>query len=123
MNHLALGYSRAFLYTRYGYFAVEGTVKKIPPKNLSELREEMRAVARGERKPSPPSRVVTRASAAAEGRYLLDALKEAPATYTELRQRFGTRLPTIARQLVTLKSYGLVKLTRVGDDVLAEIQS
>jgi predicted transcriptional regulator len=66
-------------------------------KSLTELREEMRAVARGERKAS-----------------------SLPATVSELVELTGRAQPNISRSLQLLARYRLIQLVREGREVRVE---
>lgn len=100
-------------------------MSKLRIRPLGELRDEMRAVARGERPPPPPAppSTLTREMALEEGRYILEALAGSPATYKELVERFGKQRWEVARTLQRLQCLKRVKLTRIAGDIRAEIQS
>lgn len=90
-------------------------------KSLTELKEEMREVARGSRRPSPPPAGPLLAALSNESLELLRILlQERPATVGELVALTGRAQPNISRSLQLLSSLGLVRLTRVGREVHPE---
>src|SRR5580704_16113162 len=97
-------------------------VPKFKIQSLESLREEMRAVARGER-PAPPDagmptfesvevlvRLLTR-----ENRQLLATIRDRkPRSVAELAQMTGRAQPNLTRTLAKLQDAGLIKLKSVG---------
>ncbi len=80
-------------------------------KSLTELREEMRAVARGERKATPLPAAPLLAALSREALELLGILlREHPATVTELVTLTGRSQPNISRSLQLLAKYRLIRL-------------
>lgn len=90
-------------------------------RTLTDLREEMRAVARGERK-APPRPVAPLLQALTrEALELLEFLiKEHPGTVAEIADRTGRAQPNISRSLQRLSALGLVHLNRNGRKVTPE---
>lgn len=87
-------------------------------KSLSELREEMRAVARGEGKPSPLPAAPLLAALSREALDLLGVvLRERPATVADLVTRTGRAQPNVSRSLQQLAGHGLIRLEREGREV------
>ncbi len=87
-------------------------------KNLSELREEMRAVARGERRAAPLPAAPLLAALSREALDLLGVvLRERPATIAELVTLTGRAQPNISRSLQQLAGHGLIRLEREGREV------
>lgn len=88
---------------------------------LSELREEMRSVARGERRasPLPAAPLLTALS-----RDTLDLLKiiwkERPANVHELTTLTGRAQPNVSRSLQLLEKHRLIRLVRDGREVRPE---
>lgn len=90
-------------------------------KSLSELREEMRAVARGERKASPLPAAPLLAALSREALELLAVLlRKHPASVSELVELTGRAQPNISRSLQLLTRYRLIQLVREGREVRAE---
>ena len=90
-------------------------------KSLRELREEMRAVARGERKASPLPAAPLLAALSREALELLAVLlRKHPASVSELVERTGRAQPNISRSLQLLARYRLIQLSREGREVRAE---
>jgi len=90
-------------------------------KSLSELREEMRAVARGERKASPLPAAPLLAALSREALELLAVLlRKHPASVSELVESTGRAQPNISRSLQLLARYRLIQLVREGREVRAE---
>jgi DNA-binding transcriptional ArsR family regulator len=90
-------------------------------KSLSELREEMRSVARGERHAAPLPVAPLLAALSSESLELLGVLlRERPSTVSELVARTGRAQPNISRSLQVLASLKLVRLVRVGREVRPE---
>jgi predicted transcriptional regulator len=89
--------------------------------SLTTLREEMRAVARGEREPSPRPAGQLLAALSPEGLELLSVmLREHPATITDVVRLTGRAQPNVSRSLQQLAGHGLVRLTRNGREVRPE---
>ncbi len=88
-------------------------------RSLNDLRDEMRAVARGERKPSPlPARELLNVLASAEHRELLQVIHlERPETVSRLAELTGRAQPNISRSLQQLAKHGLIELVRNGREV------
>ena len=90
-------------------------------KSLSELREEMRAVARGERKASPLPAAPLLAALSREALELLAVLlRKHPASVSELVELTGRAQPNTSRSLQLLARYRLIQLSREGREVRAE---
>ena len=88
------------------------------PTTLTELREEMRAVARGDRRATPLPAAPLLAALSAEALELLGAiLRERPSTVAELGALTGRAQPNVSRSLQQLARYGLLRLERVGREV------
>jgi predicted transcriptional regulator len=90
-------------------------------KSLTELREEMRGVARGERRASPLPAAPLLAALSREALELLSVvLRERPATVAELAALTGRAQPNVSRSLQQLAGHGLVRLVREGREVRPE---
>jgi predicted transcriptional regulator len=90
-------------------------------KALTELREEMRAVARGERKASSLPAAPLLAALSREALELLAVLlRKHPASVSELVELTGRAQPNISRSLQLLARYRLIQLVREGREVRAE---
>ncbi len=90
-------------------------------KSLTELREEMRAVARGEQKAAPLPAAPLLAALSREALELLGILlREHPATVTELVTLAGRSQPNISRSLQLLAKYRLIRLVKDGREVRPE---
>jgi predicted transcriptional regulator len=90
-------------------------------KSLAELREEMRAVARGEQKASPLPAAPLLAALSPEALELLAILlRKHSASVSELVEQTGRAQPNISRSLQLLARYRLIQLTREGRGVRAE---
>jgi predicted transcriptional regulator len=88
---------------------------------LTELREEMRAVARGDQKASPLPAAPLLAALSRDALELLGILlREQPATITELVKLTGRAQPNISRSLQFLARYRLIRLVREGREVRPE---
>ena len=88
---------------------------------LTELREEMRAVARGERKASSLPAAPLPAALSREALELLAVLLHRhPASVSELWELPGRAQPNISRSLQLLARYRLIQLVREGREVRAE---
>jgi predicted transcriptional regulator len=90
-------------------------------KSLSELREEMRGVARGERHASPLPAAPLLAVLTPEAMELLGVLlRERPSSIRELVTRTGRAQPNVSRSLQLLARHNLVRLVREGREVRPE---
>lgn len=90
-------------------------------KSLTELREEMRAVARGERQPAPLPAAPLLAALSQEALELLGVLlRKKPSSVAELVALTGRAQPNISRSLQLLAKYRLVRLVREGREVRPE---
>jgi predicted transcriptional regulator len=89
--------------------------------SLTELRDEMRAVVRGER---PASALPAAPLLAALSRDALDLLgvllRNRPASVTELVALTGRAQPNVSRSLQVLARYRLVRLVREGREIRPE---
>jgi len=89
-------------------------------KSLAELREEMRAVARGEQKASPLPAAPLLAALSPEALQLLAVLlRKHPVSVSELVELTGRAQPNISRSLQLLSRYRLIQLVREGREVRA----
>lgn len=89
--------------------------------SLAELREEMRAVARGERRAAPLPAAPLLAALSREALELLGVvLRERPATVAELAALTGRAQPNVSRSLQQLACHGLIRLVREGREVRPE---
>jgi predicted transcriptional regulator len=89
--------------------------------SLSELREEMRAVARGDRKPSPRPAAPLLAALSTEALDLLGmVLRERPETIARLVELTGRAQPNVSRSLQQLARHGLIRLVKEGREVRPE---
>jgi predicted transcriptional regulator len=88
-------------------------------RSLNDLRDEMRAVARGERKPSSlPARELLNVLASAEHRELLRLIHlELTETVSRLAELTGRAQPNISRSLQQLSKHRLIELVRNGREV------
>src|ERR1700758_937792 len=90
-------------------------------KSLTELREEMRGVARGERQASPLPAAPLLAALTREALELLSILlREHPSSVAELVQLTGRAQPNISRSLQLLAKHRLIRLVREGREVHPE---
>jgi len=90
-------------------------------KSLTELREEMRAVARGERQAAPLPAAALFAALSREALELLGVLlRNRPASVTELVTLTGRAQPNISRSLQLLAKHRLIRLVREGREVRPE---
>ena len=90
-------------------------------KSLNELRDEMRAVVRGERKASPLPAAPLLAALSREALDLLAVLlRKHPASVSELVELTGRAQPNVSRSLQLLARYRLIRLERKGRQVRAE---
>jgi len=91
------------------------------PKSLNDLKEEMRAVARGERKASPLPAAPLLAALSKEALDLLSVLlRERPASVTDLAVLTGRAQSNISRSLQLLARLRMVRLVKVGRGVRPE---
>lgn len=89
--------------------------------SLADLREEMRAVARGERHAAPLPAAPLLAALSREALELLGAvLRQRPATVAELAAMTGRAQPNVSRSLQQLAGHGLIRLVREGREVRPE---
>jgi predicted transcriptional regulator len=88
-------------------------------KSLSELREEMRGVARGERQASALPAGALLGILSSQGNLdLLRVINQAqPSSVSELAQLVGRVQPNVSRALQQLAKHGLVRLERDGKEV------
>jgi len=87
-------------------------------RTLTDLREEMRAVARGEREPSPRPVASLLKALSPEALKLLELLlREHPVSVADVAERTGRAQPNISRSLQLLARLGLVQMKRVGREV------
>jgi hypothetical protein len=91
------------------------------PRSLQELHEELRAMMRGKREPSPRPPTISREAFLEKAQPVLTALADGPATYSALQYRRGMRRVTVVRISLGLQSVGMVKLTRIGKDIRVEL--
>ena len=93
-------------------------------KSLADLRDEMRAVARGERMPSPRPAASVLTALTDETLELLNAIATHPATNVgRLAQHLGKAQSNVSRSLQRLAGHGLVRLIREGREVRPELVS
>lgn len=87
--------------------------------SVNDLREEMRAVARGERQPSPlPAGAVLGTLSSAGNLELLRVInQERPATVSDLAALTGRAQSNVSRSLQQLAKHGLIRLERDGKEV------
>jgi predicted transcriptional regulator len=89
--------------------------------SLNELKEEMRAVARGERKASPLPAAPLLAALSKEALDLLGVLlREKPTSVTELAALTGRAQSNISRSLQLLSRLRMVRLIKDGRGVRPE---
>ena len=90
-------------------------------KSMTELKEEMRAVARGERRASPLPAAPLLAALSREALELLGVLlREHPANVTELVTLTGRAQSNISRSLQLLAKHRLIRLVREGREIRPE---
>lgn len=90
-------------------------------KSMTELKEEMRAVARGERRASPLPAAPLLAALSREALELLSVLlREHPANVTELVTLTGRAQSNISRSLQLLAKHRLIRLVREGREIRPE---
>jgi predicted transcriptional regulator len=94
-------------------------------KSLADLREEMRAVARGDREAPPlPATRTLFSILTADVFELLNVLATTPTmTVSRLAQRLGKAQSDVSRTLQLLAAHGIVRLGREGLDVRPELVS
>jgi predicted transcriptional regulator len=86
--------------------------------DLTTLRDEMRAVARGEARPSPKPAASLLAALSSEALDLLGVLwRERPSTVASLVALTGRAQPNVSRSLQQLAAHGLLRLVREGREV------
>ena len=112
-------------YHRRRYWLVNGWSKRrrttMKQKSLNDLKEEMRAVARGERKASPLPAAPLLAALSKEALDLLGVmLRERPASVTELAALTGRAQSNISRSLQLLARLRMVRLIKDGRGVRPE---
>lgn len=89
--------------------------------SLTELREEMRGVARGERQPSPLPAAPLLAALSRDALDLLGVLlRERPANIAALVAMTGRAQPNVSRSLQLLAKHRLIRLVREGREVRPE---
>ena len=87
-------------------------------RTLIDLREEMRAVAHGEREPPPRPVASLLKALSPEALEILELLlQEHPATVAEVAARTGRAQSNISRSLQLLARLGLVRMSRKGREV------
>ena len=88
-------------------------------RSLADLREEMRAVARGEREASPlPAAAVLGALSSPGNLDLLRVIhRERPESVSRLAALTGRAQSNVSRSLRQLAKHGLVRLVREGKEV------
>lgn len=90
-------------------------------KSLTDLRDEMRAVARDERRAAPLPAAPLLAALSREALELLSVLlREHPASVTELVTLTGRAQPNVSRSLQLLARHRLIRLVREGREVRPE---
>lgn len=88
---------------------------------LTELREEMRAVARAERQASPLPAAPLLAALSHDALDLLGILlRDRPASVTALVALTGRAQPNVSRSLQLLAKHRLIRLAREGREVRPE---
>jgi predicted transcriptional regulator len=91
-------------------------------KSLADLRDEMRAVARGERKPAPRPATTLLSALTGDALKLLNVIATTPSTTVSgLAQRLGKAQSNVSRSLQRLAAYGIVRLVREGREVRPEL--
>ena len=92
-------------------------------RSLIELREEMRAVARGDREASAlPAGALLDVLSVPENLDLLRMIaEEAPRSVSELAARAGRAQANVSRALHRLATHGLVRLERDGKQVRPQL--
>jgi predicted transcriptional regulator len=92
-------------------------------KSLAALRDEMRAVARGDRKPAPRPAASVLKALTEETLELLNAIATRPTTVSGLALHLGRAQSNVSRTLQRLAGLGLVRLVREGREVRPELVS
>jgi predicted transcriptional regulator len=93
-------------------------------RTLTDLGDELRAVARGERTPSPRPAGPLLNALSAETLELLQTLAlRRPATVGQLADILGKAQSNVSRTLQRLAGHGLVRLVRAGKEVRPELVS
>ncbi len=93
-------------------------------KSLATLRDEMRAVARGERMPSPRPTASVLTALTDETLDLMNAIATRQATTVSgLARHLGKAQSNVSRSLQRLAGHGLVRLVREGREVRPELVS
>lgn len=91
------------------------------PTSLTELRDEMRDVARGARRASPLPAAPLLAALSREALELLGVLlRERPESVTRLVALTGRAQPNVSRSLQLLARHRLIRLVREGREVRPE---
>lgn len=91
------------------------------PTNLTSLRDEMRAVVRGEREASPRPLGALLSALSPEALELLSVtLRERPSSIAEVVRLTGRAQPNVSRSLQQLAGHGFVRLVRAGREVRPE---
>lgn len=89
--------------------------------SLTELRDEMRGVARGERQAAPLPAAPLLAALSRETLDLLGVLlRERPMTVSELVKLTGRAQPNVSRSLQVLARHHLIRLVRDGREIRPE---
>ena len=89
--------------------------------SLANLREEMRGVARGERRATPLPAAPLLATLSREALELLSiVLQERPTSIAEISSLTGRAQPNVSRSLQQLAGHGLIRLVRDGREVRPE---
>jgi predicted transcriptional regulator len=89
--------------------------------SLTELREEMRATARGERQASPLPAAPLLAALSRDALDLLGVvLRERPSSIAALVSLTGRAQPNVSRSLQLLAKHRLIRLVREGREVRPE---
>lgn len=85
-------------------------------RSLNDLKEEMRAVARGERNASPlPLNVILKVLAVPENTRLLELIRNhQPASVSELAKLADREQANVSRSLQRLVSIGFIRLSQEG---------
>ena len=90
-------------------------------KPIVDLKEEMRAVSRGERRASPLPAAPLLAALSREALELLSVLlREHPANLTELVALTGRAQSNVSRSLQLLAKHRLIRLVREGREIRPE---
>jgi predicted transcriptional regulator len=90
-------------------------------KSVTELKEELRAVARGERRASPLPAAPLLADLSREALELLGVLlREHPANVTELATVTGRAQSDVCRTLQLLEQHRLIRLVHEGREIRPE---